>query len=270
MKRSSTKVQGFTLIELLVVIAIIAILAAMLLPALSKAKDKAKRTQCANNLRQVGIASFTYANDYQDVFPTGAYDSGWGTINPIAFATNLVEMASQLGFNAVTQSTGTNSSGKSTIWTCPSRPTLPAYNATSGKWAIGYAYYGGITKWNGGSKTLDASAGVASPVKAGSSRAGWVLASDTMVKISGGWVATGTDATDPTSGWYGLPAHRGSVANKPLGGNQLYADSSVKWTKIEKTINFYSPSTTRQFFWFQEDLTGYDTANVSRQDKGAQ
>jgi len=83
-KNRAKKVLAFTLIELLVVIAIIAILAALLLPALSQAKEKARRVKCISNLKQIGLAFRVFAMDHEGYYPWHTDPSEGGTYGAYA------------------------------------------------------------------------------------------------------------------------------------------------------------------------------------------
>ena len=208
--------MGFTLIELLVVIAIIAILAAILFPVFSGAREKARQTMCINNLKQIGVALDLYMQDNGERYPPGR---GWQK-HPNG-SSSIVGALWDILMPYIGQKWG---KGQSTVLACPSN-TLPAASATwsnlSGYGAnltcdyAGYEAFWGYGLWSWMTRVGRTRSEVTRPSRT-------LYATDAggpyiYVDLDGNWSVYSLDQIDGER-------HSG-------GANVLFCDGHTKWMK---------------------------------------
>jgi len=255
----TAKIAAFTLVELLVVIAIIGILAALLLPALSSAKERGKRTQCKSNLRQIGIAMIMYSGENQDFVVSAKQQEPFKRENFAFVQTSLeppsARAAETVGLNVISNN----------VWTCPNRPGLPVYEdiprlRITPNWTIGYQYFGGIKTWM--NPSFPNGIPSRSPVKLTQAKPTWCLAADAVIKVGGAW---GKNYADRPVPWSNLPPHRGSKGLVPAGGNQLFADGSGRWIPFKDMhyLTTWQPDFSQRQCFFYQDPADFDPALVA-------
>jgi prepilin-type N-terminal cleavage/methylation domain-containing protein len=251
---------GFTLVELLVVIAIIGILAALLLPTLSSTKEQARRTQCKNNLHQIGVTMTMYAGENRD-WVISAKQQEEGKREHFAF----VQTSLQAPSVRAAQTVGLDvSSNTASVWTCPNRPGLPIFedvprNRITPQWTIGYQYFGGITTWM--NPSFPDGIPSRSPVRLSQARPTWCLAADAVIRIDGVW---GKNLNDRPLPFSNLPPHRHPKTLLPEGGNELFADGSARWIPFKDMyyLTTWMPNFRGRQCFFYQDPTDFDPALV--------